>query len=222
MPASWKACQEHDEITVCWHLHSQWVTPQAWDANRQDLGAIQKPWGWKWTWRVGNTIVCFPASSCEFHQTKEMAWILCHRLGMASASSSVPRALWRDKLHCATLESLHLFRDRILNMIIRVWSVKEETTGSDQWEDGWLGGRVGKGQPQKFAENSSSDFHKQGLGMWPRIIHIVSATYPILYRPSLITEVRDFSDKTVFMKEAEILSTSKELGGRGNNGQRSL
>lgn len=43
---------------------------------------------------------------------------------------------------------------------------------------------VGNGQPQKIAgENYSSNFHKKEWGMWPRIIHTVSATYSILYRP---------------------------------------
>lgn len=41
-------------------------------------------------------------------------------------------------------ESLLLFGDFVLNMVKRVWSGREETTGSDGWEDVKLCGRVGK------------------------------------------------------------------------------
>lgn len=44
-------------------------------------------------------------------------------------------ALCRDKLQCAMWESLHLSGGLVLNMVRRVLSVKEETTGSDGWED---------------------------------------------------------------------------------------
>lgn len=156
---------------------------QACDTKRWDLGAIQRPQGWKRTWRAGDRTVCFSASSWELHQTKAMAWIACHRMGLASASSRVHRALCGDKRQCAILESLHLFRDVILVMIIRVWSVKEATR-SGQWEYGWTCGKVGKGQPQKVAgKNHSSNFHKKEWGMWPRKIHTISATYSILHWP---------------------------------------
>lgn len=44
-------------------------------------------------------------------------------------------ALCRDKLQCAMWESLRLSGGLVLNMVRRVLSVKEETTGSDGWED---------------------------------------------------------------------------------------
>lgn len=153
---------------------------QTYEANGRDIQTIPRDFGvghdlggqcrcWEWTQRAGDTTVCFSASSWELYQTKEMAWVPSHRMGVASvwASSKVLRALYRDKPQCAMWESLLLFGDLVLSVVKRVWSVREKSSGSDQWEDvkPWQSWERVVSNKRIAEENHGNNFRKKGLRM---------------------------------------------------------
>lgn len=133
------------------------------------------------------------------------------------------RALCGDKLQRCNVGKPVCVRDLIFQYDHMSLRCKEGNYQfrSIPWGHGRLCGRVGKWLKRTIVVISTRKDWE-----WPRIIHTVSATYPILCRPQLITQIGDFRGKTVFVKEADICqefsALAKSNGGRERHGQRSL
>lgn len=112
---------------------------QTCEANRRDIQTIPRDI------RVGNELggqgtQLFVSLLLAQSSTEQRKWPRSPATGWAWLPL---RALCRDKLQCAMWESLCFYEGLVLNMVRRVWCVREETTGSDGWEDVKSCGRVG-------------------------------------------------------------------------------
>lgn len=151
--------------------------PDMWGQQERYSNHTQRRPCWKWTWRGGDATVCFSASSWELYQTKEVARIPSHRMGVASAWGSLqgqatmcnvgkPAFVWRvssqygqKSFECKGGD----YRFRWMGRCKTVWR-------------SWVSMVNNKNIAE---EDHSNNFHKKGLPMWPRMVFRVLAVYTI-------------------------------------------